>query len=62
MSRSGQVFHQDDLAGIITENEDGYFLHYDTHYLEQVNAQPIDHRSLHYTLNKSGQAILDAYR
>ena len=41
MSRAGQVFYQDTLAGIITENEDGYFFQYDTHYLAQANAQAI---------------------
>ncbi len=41
MSRSGQVFYQDNLAGIITENEDGYFFQYDERYLEQPNAQAI---------------------
>ena len=39
MSRSGQVFYQDNLAGIITENEDGYFFQYDERYLELPNAQ-----------------------
>ncbi len=41
MSRSGQVFYQDTLAGIITENEDGYFFRYDEQYLTQANAQAI---------------------
>ncbi|WP_298356606.1 HipA N-terminal domain-containing protein [Runella sp.] len=41
MSRSGQVFYQDNLAGIITENEDGYFFQYDERYLKLPNAQAI---------------------
>ena len=41
MSRSGQVFYQDNLAGIIIENEDGYFFQYDESYLTQANAQAI---------------------
>ena len=41
MSRSGQVFYQNWLAGIITENEDGYFFQYDENYLTQPYAQGI---------------------
>jgi serine/threonine-protein kinase HipA len=41
MSRSGQVFYHDSLAGIITENENGYFFRYDENYLQQSDAQGI---------------------
>ncbi len=41
MSRSGQVFYQDSLAGIVTENEEGYIFQYDANYLAQANAQAI---------------------
>lgn len=41
MSRSGQVFYQNNLAGIITENEDGYFFQYDENYIDQANTQAI---------------------
>jgi serine/threonine-protein kinase HipA len=41
MSRSGQVFYQDIFAGIITENEEGYFFQYDENYLQQPNSQAI---------------------
>ncbi len=41
MNRAGQVFYQDTLAGILTENEDGYFFQYAQTYLEQANAQAI---------------------
>lgn len=41
MNRAGQVFYQDTLAGILTENEDGYFFQYAQAYLEQANAQAI---------------------
>jgi serine/threonine-protein kinase HipA len=41
MNRSGQVFYHDSLAGIITENENGYFFQYDEQYLQQADAQGI---------------------
>lgn len=41
MNRSGQVYYQDKLAGIITENEDGYFFQYDEFYLQALDNQGI---------------------
>jgi serine/threonine-protein kinase HipA len=41
MSRSGQVFYQDKLAGIITENDDGYLFQYDDIYLQNPDNQAI---------------------
>lgn len=41
MNRSGQVYYQDKLAGIITENEDGYFFQYDVLYLQTSDNQGI---------------------
>jgi serine/threonine-protein kinase HipA len=41
MSRAGQVFYQDKLAGIISENEEGYSFQYDSLYLQIVDNQAI---------------------
>lgn len=41
MSRSGYVFYQDILAGIITENEEGYWFQYDNIYLQSTDNQAI---------------------
>ena len=41
MNRSGQVFYQDILAGIITENEEGYWFQYDSIYLQSTDNQAI---------------------
>ncbi len=41
MNRTGNVFYQDDLAGIITENEEGYYFQYDDLYLKKENPQAI---------------------
>lgn len=41
MMRQGQVFCNDMLAGIITENEHGYTFVYDEAYLSLYDAQPV---------------------
>lgn len=41
MNRIGQVFFYEKLAGIISENENGYFFQYDEQYLNQENTQAI---------------------
>jgi serine/threonine-protein kinase HipA len=41
MNRSGQVFYQDILAGIITENDNGYLFQYDSFYLQNPDNQAI---------------------
>jgi serine/threonine-protein kinase HipA len=41
MSRSGQVFYQDNLAGIITENDDEYLFQYDDFYLQNPDNQAV---------------------
>lgn len=41
MNRTGLVYFYGQLAGIISENEDGYFFQYDEFYLAEENAQPI---------------------
>ncbi len=41
MSRKGKVFYQDQLAGIITENEEGYYFQYDETYLNSNDCQAI---------------------
>jgi serine/threonine-protein kinase HipA len=41
MNRAGQVFYQDKLAGIITENEEGYSFQYDNLYLQNPDSQAI---------------------
>ena len=41
MNRSGQVFYQDILAGIIAENDDGYSFQYDSLYLQETTHQAI---------------------
>lgn len=41
MSRAGNVFYQDELAGIISENEDGYYFQYDEFYLRKDNSKAI---------------------
>ena len=35
--RQAKVFYQDKLAGLITENDEGYFFVYDYQYLESSN-------------------------
>ena len=35
--RQAKVFYQDKLAGLITENDEGYFFVYDYKYLESSN-------------------------
>lgn len=41
MNRAGEVFFYEYLAGIISEDEDGYHFEYDSGYLKQENAQAI---------------------
>ena len=40
MNRSGEVYYQDHLAGIISEEEDGYVFMYDLDYLKS-NCPPV---------------------
>jgi len=35
MNRKGQVYYQDQLAGMISEDEDGYVFSYDLNYLKK---------------------------
>ncbi|MFA7444961.1 MAG: HipA N-terminal domain-containing protein [Flavobacteriaceae bacterium] len=39
--RQAQVFYKNSLAGIITENADGYSFQYDKKYLESENSKPV---------------------
>ena len=39
--RRGKVYYKDMLAGIITENENGFDFKYDGEYLEREDAKPI---------------------
>lgn len=39
--RQAQVFYQDQLAGLLTENEEGYFFVYESQYLENSNSKPV---------------------
>lgn len=39
--RQAQVFYQDQLAGLLTENEEGYFFVYESQYLENSNPKPV---------------------
>ncbi len=39
--RKAQVFYQDQLAGILTENEEGYFFMYESQYLENSDSKPV---------------------
>jgi serine/threonine-protein kinase HipA len=39
--RQAKVFYQDKLAGLITENDEGYFFVYDYKYLESSNPKPV---------------------
>lgn len=39
--RQAQVFYKDILAGIITENDEGYIFQYDEKYLNNENSEPI---------------------
>lgn len=41
MMRQGNVFYKKELAGIISENEDGYAFQYDECYLKNTSAKPI---------------------
>lgn len=48
--RQAQVFYQDQLAGLLTENDEGYSFVYDNQYLESSNPKPV---SLTLPLQKS---------
>ncbi len=48
--RQAQVFYQDQLAGLLTENDEGYSFVYDNKYLESSNPKPV---SLTLPLQKS---------
>ena len=39
--RQAQVFYQYQLAGLLTENEEGYFFVYESQYLESPNSKPV---------------------
>lgn len=39
--RQAQVFYQYQLAGLLTENEEGYFFLYESQYLENPNSKPV---------------------
>ena len=39
--RQAQVFYQYQLAGLLTENEEGYFFMYESQYLENPNSKPV---------------------
>lgn len=39
--RQAQVFYQYQLAGLLTENEEGYFFVYESQYLEKPNSKPV---------------------
>jgi serine/threonine-protein kinase HipA len=41
MNRTGKVFYQEKLAGIISENEEGYFFKYDESYLQNTDNQAV---------------------
>jgi len=41
MSKKGKVFYKNLFAGIIEENEDGYFFSYDNVYLKNSDSKPI---------------------
>ena len=39
--RQAQVFYQYQLAGLLTENEEGYCFVYESQYLENPNSKPV---------------------
>jgi serine/threonine-protein kinase HipA len=41
MSKKGKVYYKNSFAGIIEENDDGYFFTYDNEYLKNNEAKPI---------------------
>ena len=41
MNRAGKVFYGEQLAGIISENEDGFSFQYEQNYLQSIGSQPI---------------------
>ncbi|HTO34698.1 MAG TPA: HipA N-terminal domain-containing protein [Flavobacterium sp.] len=39
--RKAEVYYKNNLAGIITENDEGYSFQYDEKYLESKNSKPV---------------------
>ena len=39
--RQANVFYKTEIAGVITENEEGYLFEYDAAYLENIKSKPI---------------------
>lgn len=39
--RKAQVFYQDQSAGLLSENEEGYSFVYESQYLENSNSKPV---------------------
>ena len=39
--RKALIYNKKDLAGVLTETDDGYLFQYDSHYLAMPNAEPI---------------------
>lgn len=39
--RTANIFYKDILAGILTENDDGYIFQYDNAYLNKANAKSV---------------------
>ena len=41
MQRSGKVYYQNELAGIVWQDDNGYGFTYDTDYFKNKNASPV---------------------
>jgi len=41
MSRKAKVYYQDQLAGIISETDEGYLFRYEEEYLQAENSRPV---------------------
>ena len=39
--RQAHIYNQDQLAGLLTEDEDGYTFQYDTAYIKSSDAEPV---------------------
>ena len=39
--RKALIYNKKDLAGVLTETDDGYLFQYDSHYLAMPNTEPI---------------------
>ena len=39
--RQAEIYYKNNLAGIITENDEGYSFQYDEKYLESKNSKPV---------------------